>query len=143
LLPFLTSYIDFISIGSNDLSQYLLAVDRDNPSVSNMYDHLHPAVIHEINRIMQICLTQKIDVSLCGEMASDPLAVLLLVGMGLKTLSISAYNLPTIKYILSIIDTTTAADLLQKALGKIEKNLDRQVSKNILTWHWDAKTFSC
>lgn len=116
ILPFLVEQLDFVSIGSNDLSQYLLAVDRDNPRVSQMYDHLHPSVIHEINRIVRICSGYEIDVSLCGEMATDPLAVVLLVGMGLRTLSVSAYNLTTIKYILSTIDTKIAATLLEQAL---------------------------
>src|SRR5690606_34255577 len=92
-IPSWAERIDFISIGSNDLSQYLLALDRHNARVASRYDHLHPAVIHEVNRVMKKAGRHQIPVSLCGEMAADPMAVILLLGMGLRTLSMSASKL--------------------------------------------------
>src|SRR5699024_450858 len=85
-IPYWSRPIDFLSIGSNDLSQYLLALDRNNARVAARYDHLHPAVIHEINRVVKKARLHNLPVSLCGEMAADPLAMLLLLGMGIHTL---------------------------------------------------------
>jgi phosphoenolpyruvate-protein phosphotransferase len=116
LLPFWSSRIDFISIGSNDLSQYLLALDRNNAQVANRYDQLHPAVLQEIQRIFQLARTYDLKVSLCGEMASDPMAVILLVGMGFDTLSMSATKLPKIKYLLRNLPWRIAESLLQQCL---------------------------
>src|SRR5690606_10608653 len=99
-LSFWRRRIDFVSIGSNDLSQYLLALDRNNARVANRYDHIHPAVIQELYRVVCIAKQHTLPLSLCGEMASDPLAVILLVGMGIETLSMSATKLPRIKYLI-------------------------------------------
>lgn len=107
--------IDFISIGSNDLSQYLIAVDRNNPKVAKAYDHLHPSVLSEIERVTGIAGKLDLPVSLCGEMSSDPAAVVLLVGMGIRTLSLSAARLPRIKWLIRSIDTGQAESLLHRA----------------------------
>ncbi len=115
-LPFWRDKIDFISIGSNDLSQYLLALDRNNARVASRYDHVHPAVLHEIFRIVTSARQCQLPVSLCGEMASDPVAVVLLLGMGIRSLSMSAAKLPGIKSLIRSISIATAADLLDRAL---------------------------
>lgn len=115
-IPFWADKIDFLSIGSNDLSQYLLALDRNNPRVAGRYDHVHPAVLLEIQRILASARTHAIPVSLCGEMASDPVALVLLLGLGLRTLSASAYRLPTIKGIIRGITLSMAEDLARQAL---------------------------
>ncbi len=115
-LPFWSSRIDFVSIGSNDLSQYLLALDRNNARVANRYDHIHPAVIHEVNRIVRIAREYNLPLSLCGEMGSDPLAVILLIGMGITTLSMSATKLPRIKYLIRTLPQKRAAAILQQCL---------------------------
>jgi len=109
LLPRLAPYIDFVSIGSNDLTQYLLAVDRNNPRVAGLFDHLHPAVLVALEQIQQQCEALGLPASLCGEMASDPAAVLLLLAMGYDCLSLSAYNIPRIKH---LIRSVKRADLL-------------------------------
>lgn len=111
-LPLWREYLDFASIGSNDLSQYLLAVDRNNPRVSSVYDHLHPAVLHEIARTVDKAEALGLPLSLCGEMSSDPAAVILLVGMGIRRLSMSAARLPQIKWLIRNIDTDYARQLL-------------------------------
>jgi phosphoenolpyruvate-protein phosphotransferase len=115
-LPFWSSRIDFVSIGSNDLSQYLLALDRNNARVANRYDHIHPAVIHELNRVVGIAREYNLPLSLCGEMGSDPLAVILLLGMGVTTLSMSATKLARIKYLIRTIPQKRAAAILQQCL---------------------------
>ena len=114
-IPFWAGKIDFVSIGSNDLSQYLLALDRNNPRVAARYDHVHPAVLLEIRRILQLAAEHRIPVSLCGEMASDPVAVLLLLGLGLRTLSMSATKIPRIKWLIRSIPVSTAQQLALEA----------------------------
>lgn len=115
-LHFWHNRIDFVSIGSNDLSQYLLALDRNNSRVANRYDHLHPAVLHELYRVVQIAREHNLPLSLCGEMATDPLAVILLLGMGITTLSMSATKLPRIKYLIRQLPWHRANQILQQCL---------------------------
>lgn len=115
-LPFWVYKIDFISIGSNDLSQYLLALDRNNSRVSSRYDVLHPAVLHEIFRVVGSAQQLGLPVSLCGEMASDPAAIVLLIGMGIRTLSMSAAKLPQIKWLIRNLSARRAEELLQQVL---------------------------
>jgi phosphotransferase system enzyme I (PtsI)/phosphotransferase system enzyme I (PtsP) len=115
-LPQWKNAIDFVSIGSNDLSQYLLAMDRNNARVSHRYDILHPAVLMEIRRVVSSASQLGLPLSLCGEMASDPLAVILLLGMGVRTLSLSAAKLPRIKHLIRSLTTEDAERLLAKAM---------------------------
>ena len=115
-LQFWRNRIDFVSIGSNDLTQYLLALDRNNSRVASRYDPLHPAVIHELNRVVRIAREGDLALSLCGEMASDPLAVILLLGMGITTLSMSATKLPRIKYLIRRLPLRRAELVLQQCL---------------------------
>ncbi len=116
-LPFWAKKIDFISIGSNDLSQYLLALDRGNRRVAARYDSIHPAILHEINGIVSAARKHQLPLSLCGEMAADPAAVVLLLGMGIRTLSMSAAQLPRIKWLIRSLSITQTEDLLTKALS--------------------------
>lgn len=109
--------LDFISIGSNDLSQYLLALDRNNPRVAASYDHVHPAVLHEIARVIDIAQETGLPLSVCGEMSSDPIAVVLLLGMGVRTLSMSAAQLPKIKWLLRNISSENATDIVDEVLS--------------------------
>lgn len=116
-IPSWASRIDFISIGSNDLSQYLLALDRNNARVASRYDHLHPAVVHEVNRVLKKARHAGLPVSLCGEMAADPLAVILLIGMGVRTLSMSASKLLRIKSIIRSVTREDCETLLFQSLS--------------------------
>jgi phosphotransferase system enzyme I (PtsI)/phosphotransferase system enzyme I (PtsP) len=107
LLQHQRQWIDFISVGTNDLTQYLLAVDRTNPRVSALYDHMHPAVVRTLNDILQVAQKLQLEVSVCGEMAGDPYAVVLLLGMGYPSLSMNAFSIPRIK---ALIRSLTSAD---------------------------------
>jgi len=113
MLPRLRDQIDFVSIGSNDLTQYLLAVDRNNPRVEHLYSHFHPAVLLAIRDIVRECRRLNLTVSVCGEMASDPKAVLLLLGMGVRTLSMSAFKLPIIKWLIRHMSMSECRRLLE------------------------------
>jgi len=110
LLPFWASKIDFVSVGTNDLSQYVLALDRSNPLVANLYDAVHPAVLYEIDRVMQWASKTKLPVCICGEMATDPVSVLLLLGMGVRKLSMSASRIPLIKSLVRLVSLDIASE---------------------------------
>ncbi|MBL0739842.1 phosphoenolpyruvate--protein phosphotransferase [Chryseolinea lacunae] len=96
----LAKEVDFFSIGTNDLCQYTLAVDRGNEKVKALYDPFNPAVLRLIGYVIEQAHKQKIGVSLCGELASDPQATLVLMGMGLREFSMSAASIPAIKNVI-------------------------------------------
>jgi phosphotransferase system, enzyme I, PtsP len=112
----LATRIDFVSIGSNDLTQYLLAVDRNNPRVAPLYDALHPAVLNALQAVSSGCQRQKIPLNVCGEMAGDPQAVVLLLGLGVSALSLSAAGLPRVKWVIRSFSRRAARTLLRRAL---------------------------
>ncbi len=109
--------IDFCSIGSNDLTQYVLAVDRNNPQISDLYDPLHPAVLQLIHKLKETAVKHNKPLELCGEMASDPDGCVILVGLGIDTLSMNAPLIPVIKKRLSEISFSDAEALAKKALN--------------------------
>ena len=108
--------VDFISVGTNDLTQYLLAVDRNNSSVAGLYDSLNPAVIRCIKQIVDDARRHGCPVSVCGEMAGDPRAALLLLGMGVDSLSMSASSLLRVKWVVREFTQSAAQALLAQAL---------------------------
>jgi phosphotransferase system enzyme I (PtsI) len=100
---------DFLSMGTNDLTQYTLAVDRGNEHVAHLYDSLHPAVIALIDRSVRAAARAGISVSLCGEMAGNPLAVPLLVGLGIQEFSGTPSAIPVVKEIVRALDSGEVA----------------------------------
>jgi phosphotransferase system enzyme I (PtsP) len=97
IIEFLVREVDYVSIGTNDLIQYTLAADRNNPQVRRYYDPHHPAVLHSIKRVADAAVRVGKKVSVCGEMAADPLNALLLTGMGIREFSLSAPSIPIVK----------------------------------------------
>ncbi|TBU74335.1 phosphoenolpyruvate-protein phosphotransferase PtsP [Pseudomonas daroniae] len=112
----LARQVDFLSVGSNDLTQYLLAVDRNNPRVADLYDFLHPAVLQALSKVVEDAHAEGKPVSICGEMAGDPTAAVLLMAMGFDSLSMNATNLPKVKWLLRQISMGKAKDLLSQAM---------------------------
>ena len=112
----LARQVDFISVGSNDLTQYLLAVDRNNPRVADLYDFLHPAVLQALKLVVDGAHAEGKPVSICGEMAGDPSAAVLLMAMGFDSLSMNATNLPKVKWLLRQISLSKARELLAQLL---------------------------
>ncbi|HZV81447.1 MAG TPA: putative PEP-binding protein, partial [Geobacteraceae bacterium] len=108
---------DFFSIGTNDLIQYTLAADRNNPKVKGYYTPYHPAVLHSIRRVADAAHANNIPVSLCGEMAADPLSALLLLGLGITDLSMASPSIPLVKQVLRSTSQTTAREIATTALG--------------------------
>lgn len=109
--------VDFFSIGTNDLIQYLMAVDRGNDLVSGLYQEFHPAVLRTISVIIREAKKYKIPVSLCGEMAADTLALPLLVGLGLESLSISPATILYAKRIIRNFEFKAAKELAEECLA--------------------------
>ncbi len=107
--------VDFFSIGTNDLTQYLLAVDRNNAQVAGLFDALHPAVLRAIRQVIQSAHESGKPVSVCGEMAGDPAAALLLLGMGVDSLSMSAASLLRVKWVVRSFSMPKIQSLLDEA----------------------------
>jgi phosphotransferase system enzyme I (PtsI) len=107
---------DFLSVGTNDLAQYVLAVDRANSAVADRFDALHPAVLELVARTAERGRLAGVPVSLCGEVAGDPEAVPLLLGAGLTALSASPARLPTIRHVVRALRYEEAAALTGHAL---------------------------
>ncbi|KAA0876645.1 phosphoenolpyruvate--protein phosphotransferase [Nitrincola tapanii] len=106
--------VDFISVGSNDLTQYLLAVDRNNPRVAGLYAPYHPAVLKALDFIAHEAHKERKHVSICGEIAADPGGALLLMAMGYDVLSVNANNLPRVKCAIRGVSLEEARHLLLK-----------------------------
>jgi len=128
----LAKRVDFFSIGSNDLTQYLLAVDRNNARVAGLYDALHPAVLKAINQVAQAGHAYNKPVGICGEMAGDPAAALLLVGMGLDSLSMSVSSLLRVKWVLRHFTRNRTRQILADVLQMEDAETIREHMNNVL-----------
>jgi phosphoenolpyruvate-protein phosphotransferase len=109
-------HVDFLSVGTNDLVQYILAVDRDNPWVAKLYEPHHPAVVRALADIARVANAAGKPCAVCGDMADDPATALMLFGMGYDSVSVAPYFLPEIK---SALRRTTLADMRQLALDAL------------------------
>jgi phosphotransferase system, enzyme I, PtsP len=119
LAPRLIEEVDFFSIGTNDLIQYLLAADRNNPRVAHLYEPLHPAVLGAVAEVVSVARGAGKQVSICGEMASDPLATVLLLGMGLDSLSLSPLFIPVVRKIIRDSNFNTARQIAHDILQMV------------------------
>lgn len=108
--------VDFVSIGSNDLVQYLMAADRDNPKVSHLCQPLSPPVLRVLRNVIRVCNRAEKPVTLCGEMAGQPRAFVLLLGMGLRSFSMSPAFVPSIKELARQISESEARSILDGAM---------------------------
>jgi phosphotransferase system enzyme I (PtsP) len=108
--------VDFFSVGSNDLTQYLLAVDRNNSQVANLHDAYHPAVLRALNSIAEQSAKYLVPLSLCGELAGEPAGALLLLAMGFDKLSMNGHNIARIKWVIRHVDFNRAKVILAHAL---------------------------
>jgi phosphotransferase system enzyme I (PtsP) len=113
----LAKRVDFLSVGSNDLTQYILAVDRNNPRVANLYDALHPAVLRALIQVVESGHQEGKHISICGELAGDPVAVVLLLAIGFDSLSMNASSVGRVRWIVRHFTHKKAAKLLHEVLG--------------------------
>ncbi|MFS8636785.1 MAG: phosphoenolpyruvate--protein phosphotransferase [Gemmatimonadota bacterium] len=112
----LARHVDFFSIGTNDLVQYALAVDRGNARLAPRYNPFHPAVLKLLKRIARAARAAGIEVSVCGELASSPLGVFLLIGLGITVLSVSPASLPEVKKVIRSVPAADAREAVGEAL---------------------------
>lgn len=112
----LAQRVDFFSVGSNDLTQYLLAVDRNNAQVASLHDAYHPAVLRALNSIAEQSAKYLVPLSLCGELAGEPAGALLLLAMGFDKLSMNGHNIARIKWVIRHVDFKKAKIILTHTL---------------------------
>ncbi len=126
----LAKRVDFFSVGSNDLTQYLLAVDRNNPRVAELYDACHPAVLSALAQLAAEARALEVPASVCGELAGDPAGALLLMGMGFEALSMNAPSLPKVRAAVRRVSLAAAKQLVEDTLRldsplEVRRHLDR------------------
>lgn len=124
--------VDFFSVGSNDLTQYLLAVDRNNKQVAGLYNCLHPSVLASIKHIIDTAHDSNKPVSVCGEMAGDPVSALALIGLGVDSLSMNAGSILRVKWAIRSFTKNQARDLVNEALNMENFTDIRLLFKNAL-----------
>jgi phosphotransferase system enzyme I (PtsI) len=132
MIETMVELVDFVSVGSNDLVQYLMAADRDNPKVSHLCQPLSPAVLIVLKRVIDVCNRRQVPITVCGEMAGKPKAFLLLLGMGLRKFSMSPAFVPSIKQLAAQITVTEAEQILEavlkfKTTAQVSKYMARQL----------------
>ena len=124
--------VDFFSIGTNDLIQYTLALDRSNEHVSYLYEPLHPAILRLLHQIITNAQEAEIPVSICGEMAGEPLYTLILLGLGLDKLSMNAISIPHIKQIIRQSSFAEAREMLSESLQmETSADVEKYVTKKM------------
>ncbi|KPA09162.1 phosphoenolpyruvate-protein phosphotransferase [Candidatus Magnetomorum sp. HK-1] len=128
-------YVDFISVGTNDLIQYMLAVDRNNEKVANLYNPLHPSIIEIIRDVAVVCQKNNKSVSICGESAANIHCAYLFVGMGIDNLSMNSVSVPMIKKMIRQIKKSDAEEDLKKVL-KMEEAREIKNFLNGVLWQW-------
>jgi phosphotransferase system enzyme I (PtsI) len=139
LTDILVKEVDFLSIGTNDLIQYYLAVDRSNEFVSYLYKPLHPAVIRLLQSVIQAALREGKEVTVCGEMAADPLLALVLLGFGLRNFSMNPIFIPRVKKALRSIACRTMERAVEEAMRfRTAQEVEEHMIERILLKHPEA-----
>jgi len=128
----LAAEADFLSIGSNDLIQYMLAVDRTNEQVSSLYLAHHPAILRAINRIVAAGLTHKKDVSICGDLSADPRMLPFLLGVGIRKFSIDIVNAPNVQ---RLVNSITIEEAEAYADSMLDLGRISDVEAFMIDWH--------
>lgn len=130
---------DFFSVGTNDLTQYTIAVDRGNARLASRFQTHHPAMLRQLQRILAVGTEFGLDVSVCGEMASEPLDALLLVGLGYRTLSVSPPALPLVKWLLRAVPEAAAAGAAAAALEARRTGEVATIMRDLAAQHVDLR----
>ncbi|MEQ9567088.1 MAG: phosphoenolpyruvate--protein phosphotransferase [Pseudomonadales bacterium] len=125
--------VDFLSVGSNDLTQYILAVDRNNPQVADLYQTMHPAVLSAINHVVKAAHAEGKNAGVCGELAGDPLGALLLLAMGYDSLSMNASNLLKVKAVIRKSNISEIRALLREILHLPDADAVREKLLDVVT----------
>jgi len=132
----LVKEVDYLSIGTNDLIQYYLAVDRSNEFVSYLYKPMHPSILRLIKFVIETAHREGKEITVCGEMAADPLSAIVLLGFGLKKFSMNPIFIPRIKKALRSVEYRTVKRVIQKAMTlKTAQEIEECIIENILAKH--------
>ncbi len=134
----LAEHVDFFSIGTNDLIQYALAIDRRNPQVAHLYQALNPAVLRMIKMTCDAAREKGIEIVMCGEMAGDPINIPVLIGLGLTDLSMNSASIPVVKKMIRNIDSRTAESSMEKIMGL---NTVKEITEHIINEYKDILPF--
>jgi len=126
-LSALLPQIDFLSIGSNDLMQYMFAADRSNPRLSERYDFLSPAMLSFVKAVVEKCDAHGVPVSLCGEIAGRPLDAMALIGLGLRSISISPAAIGQVKTMVNSLSAAPLSDCLAQLIDLPDHSLREQI----------------
>jgi phosphotransferase system enzyme I (PtsI) len=142
LLDRIAEFIDFVSVGTNDLIQYTLAIDRGNGMVASEFDPTHPAILRSLKWIAEICSKKGLELSICGEMAGYPLYTLLLIGLGYRKLSMSMTSIPLVKNIVINSSLQDAEELAREALEISSKSeVNRYVKAQMISRFKDLEDY--
>jgi phosphotransferase system enzyme I (PtsI) len=134
IVDVLIKEVDFISIGTNDLIQYYLAVDRTNEFVSYLYQPFHLSILRVLRYVIEVCNREKKEVTVCGEMAADPLSALVLLGLGLKNFSMNPVFIPKVKKALREVEYKEIKKIVEKALSlKTAQEIEEFILESILS----------
>jgi phosphotransferase system enzyme I (PtsI) len=128
----ITREADFVSIGTNDLLQYLLAIDRTNDQVAYLYQPLHPAVVESIRHVVQAANENNTPVSICGEMAGEIIHVPVLIGLGFRELSMNAGSIPRVKRLIREISKKDCEELTQQITNLHSAEEIKELAQNFL-----------
>jgi phosphotransferase system enzyme I (PtsI) len=132
----LAKEVDFFSIGTNDLLQYTLAIDRVNEHVAYLYEPFHPAVLRIIKHVADIAIKEGISISVCGEMAGEPEHALVFIGMGIDNLSMNAFSLLRVKKLVRSVSYTEAQEISKGALGfSTAREVEHYVSSRLSAFY--------
>jgi phosphotransferase system enzyme I (PtsI) len=132
----LVKEVDYISIGTNDLIQYYLAVDRSNELVSYLFKPLHPSVLRLLKFIIETAQSENKEVTVCGEMAADTLSAIVLLGLGLRKFSMNPIFIPRIKNVLRSVEQKTAKEVVEEVLTlKTAQEIEECIIERILLKH--------
>jgi phosphoenolpyruvate-protein kinase (PTS system EI component) len=129
----------FLSIGSNDLTQYTLAVDRSNARLASRFASLHPAVVRQLHHVREAARHAGISASVCGEMASDPVAIVLLLGLGFDRISTAPPAIPLVKWIVRNLPLAAAKEAAADALRAVTTDEVHEILRAMLSRHVDLR----
>ncbi|MFQ5549795.1 MAG: phosphoenolpyruvate--protein phosphotransferase [Gemmatimonadales bacterium] len=139
LTDHLVAKADFLSVGTNDLTQYTLAVDRSNARLAPRFAPLHPAVVRMLAHVAEVGLESGIPLSVCGELASDPMGAVLLIGLGYRTLSVAPNVLPLTKWLIRQMDTAEAHAAAQEVLKARDTRSISHILSDVLVANVDTE----
>jgi phosphotransferase system enzyme I (PtsI) len=127
---------DFFSIGTNDLIQYTMAVDRGNSKIAHLYQHLHPSILRLLRLICEAARRRQVPVAVCGEMAGDPLSVPILIGLGIDEFSVSPNMIPEVKRIIRSVTYDACRALVRRVnrfrtTAEIEAEIELFLKANV------------